>query len=522
MTEIRQATYAAYIDVLDDGDFADAADDLSARLRADQGITVSTGKDSARPLAPPMVPSYAFELDNTDRELSPENAASDYYQLLIPDRTGRVQASYGDAVEYDAADVDYDAPLAYDGTTTTVLATGPIDNPEQHPERGQRSVGIRGLGTLARVRGVTISTHLYDAYNTGDAVYQILAACGIPYPSGMDLAVGDTTMAWWWVDNEDAFSALQRVLAAEGAGASIWEDGEGVIHFENRNYRLTETRSTDVQATFLDAPASGEVGFQSFRYDSGLKDIVNSVSMNIEARVEEALSHQWSYGGDLVLGANEVKVIDAYFSGGDPIANYAQLDAAQDYDVTAGSLVDSDVDLISATQLRITLTAGAAGCTITGNAADPDGFAVRLAFLRVAGRQTVTQSVAGSTLISNTIAKELVADTNAWPVLSEAEAQSVVDAYALYYRDPRPTVSIEVANRDFSALLAALSRQISDRVHITEDWTGLDRDCWVEQITHRVEAGRLHRVGLVCSVVLDADEPALWDEGLWDTGLWGI
>lgn len=92
-------TYNVAIDWTGDQDFADAGEDVSARV-LDRGttLTIRYGRDQARAFSP-LAPGRAqFELDNRSRDYSPENTSSPLYGLVLPGRAVRIQADSTPAV----------------------------------------------------------------------------------------------------------------------------------------------------------------------------------------------------------------------------------------------------------------------------------------------------------------------------------------------------------------------------------------------------------------------------------------
>src|SRR5688572_620244 len=107
------------IDWSGDGDFADAGEDVSARVRVEPGIQTTRGRDQLRSLAPPMAGQLTAELDNTSRDYSPENGSSPLAGNLVPGRTVRVYAYDGSAYIYDDTTIDYEeAGATYEGGST--------------------------------------------------------------------------------------------------------------------------------------------------------------------------------------------------------------------------------------------------------------------------------------------------------------------------------------------------------------------------------------------------------------------
>ena len=111
-------------------------------------------------------------------------------------------------------------------------------------------VRVPCLGTLSRLKGVKISSNVYTSYRTDQAFSKVCTLAGLSSSEYQALDNGKTTLTLWWCGDDDAFDMLCRILAAEGPGAAIYEDGQGRITFHSRHYRLLTTRSTTSQVTF--------------------------------------------------------------------------------------------------------------------------------------------------------------------------------------------------------------------------------------------------------------------------------
>jgi len=76
-----------------------------------------------------------------------------------------------------------------------------------------------------------------------------------------------------------------------------------------------------------------------------------------------------------------------------------------------------------------------------------------------------------------------------WPSLGDAKAIGTV---ILAQRSDRlPTISVSIQAANTIELTQQLTRNLSDRVHVVEPHTGLDADCFVEQISHSIAQGGL-------------------------------
>lgn len=116
-----------------------------------------------------------------------------------------------------------------------------------------------------------------------------LVARAMDAPRHLD--TGKSTLAWWWLDGEDAWAAAQAILNSEGPGAALYEDGTGAVVFKSRHSRFTESRSTTPQATLRGTGT--EPVMTAFAYDAGLKDVINVCELTIKRRAAGTAGYQW-------------------------------------------------------------------------------------------------------------------------------------------------------------------------------------------------------------------------------------
>jgi hypothetical protein len=450
--------------------YAGAGDDVTTRVLPDRGLTCERGKDQIRSLSPPMAGRLDASLDNRSRDYSPENGSSPLVGKLVPGHRVRWRQTFASAT--------------YD------LFTGTLDDLPQHPELGARAVDLPCLGSLSRLKGLKVSTPLYASIRTDQALGYLLDAAGWPAGDRV-LSTGRTTLLYWWAEG-DAFDAAVTLLNTEGPGASLYEDGSGRIVFEDRHYRLLTARCTTSQATIRDSGAEPN-HIEPFAYNPGLKDIIGSAIVSINARTLGAIGVVWSLGTTLSLGASEGRTFP--IASGDPFGFVATPTAGVDYTVAAGAVTPS-LDRTSGAVVTLTMTAGAGGATVTGLQARGQTYA--------ATASRVRNSVAGSTIPG---AKDY--QPAVWPEIHPNQAQDLCNLIVTAYRNPRPTVSLTLEGASATMLTHLLSREISDRVTVVEAQTGLNAACFVERIARAVNvAGSRHRATLGCEKITTGAYPS--------------
>lgn len=290
---------------------------------------------------------------------------------------------------------------------------------------------------------------------------------------------GLTTMDWWWLDNEDALQALEAIKNTEGPGAALYEDPTGAIVFKNRHARSTDTRSTVVQTTFTDStepkPSS------PFFYDPGLKDVINRCEIETVRREAQTVEEVWAYGETITIGAGETRQLVARAN--DPFQNaVTPSSGGSDYTVVSGTLDTVTLDRDSGAQVTISLYS-ASGCTISD---------LRM---RAEPVEVVNTTVVSSTIDASTSETDYGVSTYRLPTRREISAnvaQDFANAVVAYYQDGRPTIQMMVeANFATARKVAVLTREISDRVHVTIG-DDIDEDMFVEHVTHDIHTTGMH------------------------------
>lgn len=298
-------THQLLIDFSGDGDWADAYEDVSADLLPI--LTGERGKDQARIFAPPMAGNFAAELVNEDHTYNPYTAGS----LLLEDGTALVFEDDGTFL-LEGSDLNVEPGKTIRWTVNTVPIWTGVTEDMSYEILPQR-VRVSALGVLSRYNERKVSTEVYQSIRTDQALHILFDALDHP-TADRDFSSGNTTLDWFWLNDSDPIQVINDILNTEGAGASFYEDGQGRLIFENRNYRTENLRSTQSQYTFS---TLGTV--TSFEYHPDYHDITNQCFIDIVEREAQALQEIWSLGEDLTLAANETKTFT--IRTGDPFIN---------------------------------------------------------------------------------------------------------------------------------------------------------------------------------------------------------
>jgi hypothetical protein len=452
------ATYTVHIDWDADGTFVGTYDDVSARtLNGRSQVTCSYGRDTNRSLSPTKVGEASLELDNRDRLLSPENTGSALFDKVVPAREVRVQTVLG--------------------ATTYTPFRGHIDDLDFKPATEQRSVGITCLDPMARLKGIAVTTGIYRGVRTGDALRLILDAVGWS-PVLRDIDPGATVMPYWWLDNTDAYEAAMALLDSEGPAAILTADENGSVVFRDRHHQLLRTASQSVQATWR---ASGtEPCFSSpVTYSHGWHEIINSVSFEVAVRTQTpSLAVIWTAPGRISLASGET--LNLVIKGTSPFIG--AVTPVVDYDYTAvGTVTVTALTKTDGESTTLTLTA-------------PSG-AAALDDLRIRGYLLQTTTVVVTVEDGSSITKygRRTGTSLRRPVWAGVyDAKAIAELIVGKRAERLAAITVTMGGND-TRLLEQLSRDLSDRVHVIEPDTGLDADCWINQIAHTItQAGLKH------------------------------
>jgi hypothetical protein len=505
---MTKATITAAIDWDNTGTFLDGVgENVTTYVQHHPGIVCERGRDQVRSLAPPMAGQCSFTLRNpsTNKLFSPDYTAGTLYGNLLPGRPVRVQADGSD------------------------LWRGFLDDLPQQPwvRGGPQAGGLvqaPSLGLLSKLRGKQVYTDLYTSITTDTAIGYLFNALGLLSKLSI-LDTGKTTLTAWWCQGDDAFTMLTQLLAAEGPGAAIYETANGLVAFHSRHYRLTNSRCTTSQATFGNASTEPKHS-APFGYQPNLKGVVNDCGIDVKTlAIAGATSTLWTYGGGTVeLGPGVAQAFDVVLSTPAQGALSVNLTIATStgsgsmastltrYNPATGAYVTAN----SGTHFRVTVTNNTTG-TVTLSAITLDGKAGTVTTDRAAQRTSVSASQGKYGVQS------LPTNWAPWPYIALGVAQDFCDAIVTTYQEPRATVTITVKNANATRLAQQLARDISDRVTVVEDQSGINAPVYIERIKHTItEGGLFHTTEFGCEKASTQSDWFRWDTSVWDTGRWGF
>lgn len=326
------------------------------------------------------------------------------------------------------------------------------------------------------------------------AEIKVLGARAMNAPRHID--AGTVTLLYWWLDQrvrdrtasgEDALAALLKLVATEGPGAALYEDATGAIVFKDREARVTESRSINIQSTFRAAAGGAEpLISHPYRHDPGTPQrVVNAASAVINQRVVNATAAVWSLGAYVqTLQAGEAVTFYARDPDGNPFKSAVTPVLTTDYTVNSGSISSVVLDRTSGAEVAVTFTAGASGCEFTS-------IQLRADLVAIVAQSTIVNTIDASTSIASygTRSYQLPISAEISPLVAQDFCDDIVAAYS----DGRASILLTLrGNQNDARFTAALAREVNDRVRVIEPISNVDQECYVESVRHEVLAPATH------------------------------
>lgn len=444
------ASYSVLVSWRGNNLFTDPGDAVDVK----PNVTISYGRDQSRALAPITMGSASFELNNLNREYSPENTSSSLNGFILPARPVKIGAVLN--------------------STPFTLFRGQFDEYKVNPAPSEKRVNVTALDGLAKLREAKGTTALFSALRTGEAIGKVLDSIGWP-TADRDIDVGATTVRWWSIDDAEAWQSILDLVSAEGPPALVTMDPQGKFVFRDRHHRLIRTASVTSQATWRDT-GTEPLFSAPLDYDQGWRDVYNAVSISVDERDPDPdLVAIWSSDLSYSITSGSTYTITAKTS--DPFYGLVTPVAGTDYQLRAGS---ASFSFSRTSGQSVTITISASGDTVL------DTLQIRGYLVPVS--RTVQIDKSEATSVSSYGLKT-------WPDNTKLacleDARAVADIVLSYRSERLPTVSLAMIGDRDSRLSECLGRNLSDRVTIVDGGTGLNRDFFIEQIQHSIPLGGL-------------------------------
>lgn len=442
---------------------------------------ISYGRDQNRQLNPASVGNASFGVINVDRRYSPENSSSPLFGNLDPARDTKMEVTWGG--------------------TVYPLFRGRIDDFEIKADRAERKADFTFLDQSSLLQGVTLSTGVYGSLRTGDLINVILDLAGWTGPRDID--PGATVVPFWWEEGTDAFEAIQRLVRSEGPPSIAYAGPDGTFIFRDRHHRLLRSQSLDSQGTFAAAlidcatPAATGLSYTpSFEYSHGWRDIVNSVTFEVNERAVEAdLTAVWTTEDTISLSTGESTEID--ISTSDPFSGAVTPVVGTDFTVTGAGVVNVTMSRDSGQSVKITLLAVGGAVVISGLQLRAHAISVRRS-LKILKKDSGSITEHGERAYPNDA-----------PWANANDADAISNMILLHYAQRRPVIQLRLVTSDPEHFLQVISRMISDRITVINGELGLDADFFVERITHTIQRMNTANKPPVHAVVLGCEKELL-------------
>jgi hypothetical protein len=467
------------------GTYAGAAEDVSGYL-SDDDLEISVGRETSQAGADLSATTLAFSMLDTAKVYAPASTTSVIAGKVLPG-----------------------VPAVFDVTisgATTTLYNGVLDDFEYDVSVPDAPTLT---GTVTDAWGIpgaeSLSTPVYQGKRTGELIGLVLDAIGWTGPR--DLDVGATVVPYWWAEGKDAATAIQEIVDSEGPPAIAYVEA-GTFVFKDRHHRMTDAASMTSQSTYTHTVPAGAVpgDFKilkgSFKYQHGLKNIVNSATFQVDIRQPVGLDRVWSSDSPLTIAANtsitlfiqaDEPFINAQTPTPDPVLHLDDGSIVPDYVLDGGSITVT-LDRTSGQSLAMTLTAGGTDAIVLS-------LALRAASLPVARTVKVSAEDGGSVL-----SKGRLSWPRSLPWAGPYDAQAIADRIVSAYAVSRPVLTFTIEGILSTAYLQEFAaRKVSDRITVRHDIVGLNTDFIVEKVIRTVKA--LGKIGTQLTLVCEVPDP---------------
>lgn len=457
---VTGAAYSITVDWDSSGIVTGTGEDVSDEVLGNGSWNFAYGRDQARQLSPGAIGRGAFSLCNTSRMFSPENESSPLFGFLGPARPVVMESTFQN--------------------TVYPLFKSRIDDFQVNVARTNLTADFTSFDGLADLQGAQISTQVYEGYRTGQIINVILDEAGWPEDL-RDIDVGASFVRYWWAEGKDAFTAIQEMISAEGPPSIAYVAPDGTFLFRDRHHRLLRTESLVPQGSFSAAqittcdplPVTGLSYTNPFQYDTGWKNIINEVDVSVdERRVDEGVDPVWETNNSFTIQSGQT--ITVTVSTTEPMTGAVTPQAGSDYITTGLGTVTVTLSRFSGQSIGINLTASGGSATVTFLRLRARLIPVAR-MIRVFEQDTASIDVFGR----RTFPSEIL-----WATFNDAEAvaQVIIGNYA----QRRPSVSLRIVAQDEDHFQQILERTVSDRITIRNDELGMNRDFFVEKVSHTI------------------------------------
>ncbi len=372
-----------------------------------------------------------------------------------------------------------------------------MDNYVLNPAREDLSVTMSCMDALQWLANTTLSTSIYPALQTGDAINVILDEAG--WPAGKrDIDQGASTIRWWWEEGTNGLQAVQDLVESEGLPAIAYVDGFGNFVFRSRHHRFQRGRSTGVQTTFRNCVEFDEPNFSApVTYDIGWKDIINQIDVDVDERAPIGYGEVWSTADEELTVIKGFETYSIVIKPSDPFYG------ATTPSVTDGTLVlqtgSGTIDTVAITKdsgqaTRLTIKAGSSDVTLTKVSLKAFSVPV-LRTKKIVQESTTSIAKYGPQANQN----------SNFPWTNINDMDSIAQVILGQRADRLAVVYITLNNGHPIRISNIMNRQLSDRVHLIEMMqTFMNDDYYIEVLENTISNnGAVHTLSIGCEKARD-------------------
>jgi hypothetical protein len=483
------ATYKLQVDWNNDGDWGDTGEEIDmGRVR---GITCSFGRDRASQLTGrSKAGRLRVVLDNRSGDYNPFNSDSPIYGNILPGRPVRLLGT--STTQSDQA--------IWQGYLTRVTPQVFLG--------GDATAILEATGPLGQINLDQIEVAMVTSQRTDQVVDDILDAAG--WGSGSSyrtLDTGKTTITRYWKSATYSVPALQEIESTEGG--FLREGKDGKIIFDNRHHRLSGAALTS-QATYSDASGAARV-YSALDQDSPLPHIFNIFEADVQTYTTASVAVLWTLSE---TGASSPSIAPGVArtyiarypttaSGNSARGVALWTTTAATTDMLANTAADgSGTNVTSDIGISVSKSSETMDVTLTNNGS------VTAYITKLQARGTAITADDPASIKQEDATSQTAFGKRTWPsktkfIPDTDEALDWADFHLSIYKDPTAVLRMTYfANRDTNAINEMLDRDISERVTVVADNTAdlsIDRDFFIEAVSHKIGANRLHEVTYLLS-----------------------
>jgi len=453
--------YFILVDWNDDGDFGDANEDITADVKS---IRTFIGKEER--FSAPNPSTLEILVKNENGKYSPKNSSGTLYGDLTDGHEVWV---------YVHKDASYHN--IFRGYTDEYIPRGPL--------QGQEAI-LRCKGKDIRLRKPEISVGMLTNQQADEIAGTILDQANWPAGDRNLESFATDTISWPWVYKQNAWNAIQEVMA-DTLGLFYVDQG-GTAVYESRHHRMKDPHDSALGTLSGDETPRPWVDYEySPRYVRNVAEI--PYTPRGTATIEDIL---WEIEDSITLPdgtliaygtAYASKWIDAEFYG----PAYSITTPAGTTDFLANSESDgSGTDLTPVVTVTVHEDRGQGALLKAVNTSGTPGYftILQLRGVLMEAEDTQLYTARDSSSVDSRGVRMWRAPGKYTP--GDEEAKDFANWIVGEYADVKEDIVVHLKNVNDTVLNRILTTRISDRLHVEYSPHGIDEDYFVEGIRHGI------------------------------------